>query len=347
VVAFGIVLAIGVAALIAYVRFGGPRIPIELQMVIDDVVSAEVPEVVLGSSGFATAGTIRLWYEDLTPPVPDVGTVLLLIGAGADALMWPRPFVDRLLGGGYRVVRYDQRETGLSDRIAGWQRNDPYTVRDLAEDAVAVLDHLEIDRAHIIGLSLGGMVAQEIAIRHPVRVASLVLMSTSPGVTDESLPSLSTRYVVGSAWAALPLLRYTIAGGEANLVAAVVAKMLTAGLRPRADEVRDLSQHVIYNLRKRRGINLIAAYHHQVAAAAAPPRSVELAQLRVPTLVVHGDADPILPVEHGRRLASTIPGARGIWLEGVGHAFPYPDWEDVTDSIVDHLQFAAVVEGSP
>jgi len=347
VVAFGVVLAICVAALIAYVRFGGPRIPDDLQMVIDDVVSSEVPELVLGSTGFATAGTTRLWYEDLTPPVPEVGTVLLIIGAGANALMWPRRFVDRLLGGGYRVVRYDQRDTGVSDRIEGWQRNDPYTVRDLAEDAVAVLDHLEIDQAHVIGLSLGGMVAQELAIRHPDRVASLVLMSTSPGVTDESLPSISTRYVVGSAWAALPLLRYRIAGGEANLVAAVVAKMLTAGLRPNVDDVRDLGRHVIYDHRKRRGIDLAAAYHHQIAASAAPPRSEELAELRVPTLVVHGEADPILPVEHGRRLASTIPGARGIWLEGVGHAFPYPDRDDVMDSIVDYLQSAAVVEGAP
>jgi len=347
VVAIGVVLAICVAALITYVLLGGPRIPDDLQAVIDDVASGEVPELVLGSTGFATAGSIRLWYEDLTPPVPEVGTVLLIIGAGGNALMWPRTFVDRLLGGGYRVVRYDQRDTGLSDRIEGWQRNDPYTVRDLAEDAVAVLDHLEIDRVHVIGLSLGGMVAQELAIRHPDRVASLVLMSTSPGVTDESLPSLSTRYVLRSASAALPLLRYRIARGEANLVAAVVAKMLTAGLRPSVDEVRDLGRHVIYDHRKRRGINLAAAYHHQVAAAAAPPRSEELAQLRAPTLVVHGEADPILPIEHGRRLASTIPGARGIWLEGVGHAFPYPDRDDVMDSIVDHLQSAAVVEGAP
>jgi len=82
-------------------------------------------------------------------------------------------------------------------------------------------------------------------------------------------------------------------------------------------------------------------------ARSAPRHGKELAELRLPTLVVHGEADPILPVEHGRRLASTIPGTRGIWLEGVGHAFPYPDRDDVMDSIVEHLQTAAVVEDTP
>jgi pimeloyl-ACP methyl ester carboxylesterase len=341
VIPFAIVLAIGVAALVAYVRFGGPRIPDDLRRAIDELVAREVPELVHGDAGFATSGSIRIWYEDLSPPVPAVGTVLLLIGAGADALMWPRAFLDRLLGDGYRVVRYDQRETGLSDRLVDWKRKTTYTVGDLADDAVAVLDHLEVDRAHLCGLSLGGMVAQELAIRHPGRVASLVLMSTSPDVTDASLPHVSTRYLLGSAWKALPLLRYRFAGGEANLVAELVAKMLAFGLRPSVDDIHDLGQHVLYNLRKRRGVNLATAYHHQVAAGASAPRTAALARLRVPTLVVHGDADPMLPVEHGRRLAATIPGARGVWLVGVGHVFPYPGMDGVADAIVQHLRFAA------
>ncbi len=338
---FGIVVAIGVAALIAYASFGGPRIPPGLRRAIDDVVASEVPELVEGEAGYASSGTVRLWYEDRRPPTPEVGTVLLLTSMGGDALMWPRAFLERLLGDGFRVVRFDQRETGLSDRVEGWRRTCAYTVGDLAEDAVAVLDHLEIDRAHVCGLSLGGMVGQELAIRHPDRVASLVLMSTSPDVTDTSLPTLSTRYVLTSAWKGLPLIRYRIAGGEANLVAERVAKMLAFGLRPSAEDVRDLGQVVLYDLRKRRGINLVAAYHHQVAAAASAPRGAALANLHVPTLVVHGDADPIFPIEHGQRLASTIPGARGRWLEGAGHGFPYPDLDGVMDTITEHLRRVA------
>ena len=207
-------VSIGVFAWIAYVVFGGLRIPEHLRRVLTEVVESDLPELVEGRSGFARSGAIRLWYEDLDPKAPEEGTVLLLMSMGGDALMWPRAFVDDLLGAGYRVVRFDPRETGRSDRVEDWRRKDAYTVVDLAEDAVALLDHLEIDRAHVCGLSLGGMVAQELAIRHPGRVDSLTLMSTSPDVTDESLPSLTTRYLLASAWKGLPLLRYRIAGAR-------------------------------------------------------------------------------------------------------------------------------------
>jgi pimeloyl-ACP methyl ester carboxylesterase len=229
------------------------------------------------------------------------------MGMGGDALMWPRAFIDSLLDAGFRVVRFDQRGTGLSDWMETWKREDAYSLSDMAVDARAILDHLGIERAHVCGLSLGGMVAQELAIQQPNRVASLVLISTSPDVTDESLPVMKVSYLLRTIWQSLPLLRYRIAGGEENLVKERVAKSTMVQPDPPLEEVRDLAQHVIYDLRSRRGLHASAVLQHQAAAAVSRRRSPLLAELRTPTFVVHGELDPIMPIEHGRRLAELIP----------------------------------------
>jgi pimeloyl-ACP methyl ester carboxylesterase len=333
----GVLLLIGIAALAAYIAFGGPRLAPEMLCVIKDVASGETPPIVRGRNGYAHSGPLQLWYEEIPSPEPEVGTVLLLIGMGADSLMWPRAFVDALLAAGYRVIRFDQRGTGMSDWMDAWQRKDAYSLGDLAEDAVAVLDHLDIRRAHVCGLSFGGMVAQELAIQHPDRVDSLVLMSTSPDVTDESLPFMSISYLLGVFWKSVPILRYRIAGGEENLVKERIAKLTIALPGSTLAEIRDLAEHVVYDLRCRRGFHASAVRQHQAAAAVSRPRGKLLESLHVPTLVIHGEVDPMLPIEHGRQLAKLIPGAETLWMSGVGHVFPYPDMPMVMRTIIGHL----------
>lgn len=179
----GFLLLLALAALAAYIAFGGPRLSGDAQRVIKEVMSAGTPTIIRGRTGYARSGAIQLWYEDLPPETPEAGTVLLLMSMGGDALMWPREFVDTLLAAGLRVVRYDQRATGLSDWMETWQRKHAYNLSDLADDALAILDHLKIERAHACGLSLGGMVAQELAIQHRVaspRSCSFQRLRTSP-----------------------------------------------------------------------------------------------------------------------------------------------------------------------
>jgi pimeloyl-ACP methyl ester carboxylesterase len=115
-------------------------------------------------------------------------TTLAVTGSLLAAILWPPPFLRALSGAGYRIIRFDQRGTGASDWMPGWSRAHPYTLVDMARDAIAVLDATGTERAHLIGLSYGGMVAQEVAILQPHRVASLTLMSTSPDPTDPTLP---------------------------------------------------------------------------------------------------------------------------------------------------------------
>lgn len=201
--------------------------------------------------------------------------------------------MDDLLGAGYRVVRFDPRETGRSDRVEDWRRTDAFTVVDVARR------HRRVPAGPHDALPLG------------VRLE---------GTSAASLPDR---------------------GGEKNLVMERVAKALAAGEHLSPEQVRNLGRQVLYDHRNRRGVNLAAFFfRHQVAAASTSPRGAGLGRLEVPTLVVHGEDDPTFPVQHGRRLAATGPGARGSRLQGTGHMFPYPDMDAVTHAIVRHLRRA-------
>lgn len=324
-----------VVALILLYR-AGPSLPPETDEIIDSVLTSKLPEIVIGDTGFAKSDGLDIWYECIPPKGAIRGTVLLLMGMGGDGLIWPPAFVRAFVEAGYRTIRYDHRGTGLSDWMKDWDRRNPYTLADMAEDAIAILDALNIPQAHLVGLSMGGMIAQEIAIAHPDRVASLTLMMTSGYIGDPDLPGLSSSYLIASAIKGLPLLRYRLLGGEKNLIKERLAKTIAvAGIE--GLDVRETAELVLYALRQRRGLNLKATLQHQTAINIAGSRFGKLEALDAPTLVIHGTADQMIPVEHGQKLVAAIPRAEGLWLDGVGHVFPVPDMDSLMEHILRHL----------
>lgn len=333
-------LAAGLVGLAVWLLRGGPRLPPGTDEIIDRVSRSDLARVVAGETGYADSNGVRIWYESIPATVPEKGVALLNLSMGGNALFWPPAFLRSLTGAGYRVIRYDQRGTGASDWMADWSRRAPYSVIDMAEDAVAVLDAARADRAHLVGLSLGGFIAQEMAIAHPDRVGSLTLMSTAADPTDTGLPGLRTGALLRAALAGLPVLKYRIRGGEKNLVRECLAKI--AGGGGFADlGVEEVAEFVLYDLRHRRGINLRAILQHQAAVSITRSRYEALRELRMPTLVVHGTADAFLPIEHARKLVELIPQAEPLWLAGVPHQFPYPDMASVTRAIIAHLHRSA------
>ena len=327
----------GLAALLAWRR--GPRLPPGTEGTVARIRAGPVTGVVTGKSGYAQSGGVRIWYESIPPVGAETGVVLLNSSLGVGSLFWPPAFLRALAAGGYRAVRYDHRGTGASSRMSGWSRRHPYSLLDMTNDAIAVLDELRIDGVHLLGLSLGGFVAQELAIAHPERVRSLTLMSTSADPTDTSVPGPQAWPLLQSAMAGLPLLRYRLLGGETNLVKEVLAGLLAQGGDEPVD-VEEWTRIVLYDLRERNGLNLRALLQHQVAVSVTRSRYPLLGTVTAPTLVIHGTADAFLPIEHGRRLAAAIPSARGLWLEGAGHPFPYPGMAAVMREIMSHLDAA-------
>jgi pimeloyl-ACP methyl ester carboxylesterase len=256
---------------------------------------------------------------------------LLLIGGATWSLdWWETGLCHRLVQRRRRIVRYDQRDTG---RSTSWPPGSPgYSAADLVGDAVAVLDALAIERAHVVGLSMGGGVAQRLALEHRCRVATLTLIATSPiDSKSEGLPGptpeLQQAFAVERAepdWADRDAVIDYVVEGERPY--AGPGTFDEARLRAIAGRVVDRTRDMAASLT-----------NHFLLDAEAPgdARLSELAGL--PTLVLHGTADPLFPLPHGRALAGAIPGARLIELNGVGHQLPPPrTWDRLVDALVDH-----------
>ncbi|OBB35917.1 alpha/beta fold hydrolase [Mycobacterium sp. 852002-51961_SCH5331710] len=296
-------------------------------------------------SGTAVCGDVGIFYEDLGDPADP--PVLLIMGVGAQLPMWPDGFCARLIEQGYRVIRFDHRDTGLSTKLDG-QRADgsvyprvlryllgrgspvPYTLVDLAEDVRGLLDHLGIECAHIVGASMGGMIAQVLAGRHPGRVASLGLVMTSAGTPLSSLPALR---VIRLAFGAPPRdapLEQRLAHEVRNVAIINGPNFLppTEQLQRRVRELRERSDYPQGMLRQFDailGTGSLLRYTRSITA---------------PTVVVHGSKDPMVRPRNGRTVARAVDGARYVVVDGMGHDLPEPVWAPVVGALTENFATA-------
>lgn len=291
------------------------------------------------------ANGIELVYDTFGNPSDP--PILLIMGLGAQMIGWHDDFCARLAGRGYYVIRYDNRDIGLSTKMSGmpnvlamlqsWLGGEapevdvPYTLADIADDAAGLLKALSIASAHIVGISMGGMIAQQLALRHPRRVRSLTLVSTTSTNLDLPRPEMA---------ALNALLAPPAAGREAQIAQGVEAsRMLNGDLPFDADEAREESERAYDRSFYPEGVA------RQLAAILHAPWYTELPQLNVATLVIHGEKDPLFPLPHGEDLAATIPGARLHVVERGGHSFPRPAWPELIAAVAQHVK--AVERGEP
>ena len=259
--------------------------------------------------------------------------ILLIMGIGASMLWWEDGFCRRLADGGRFVVRYDHRDTGRSVTYEPGHRG--YTGGDLVADAVGVLDAYGIDAAHLVGASSGGAFAQIVAVDHAERVRSLVLISTSAALPlQRELPSPTDEFgaFVSSA-------RANWSNAESVVDYLVAYSRVLAGTQRPFDEAeaRDFVRRDIERARDP------AALQNHEAIADDGGQHGQLASIAAPTLVIHGTADPMFPLEHGRALAEAIPGARLLELEGAGHGVARVDWEPMAQAILEHTAAAGLI----
>jgi pimeloyl-ACP methyl ester carboxylesterase len=268
-------------------------------------------------------------------------TVLLVMGMTGQRILWPEELVEGLVAAGLHVVAYDHRDVGRSTvlhdapgdvtalraAMSGHPFDPPYRLSDLAEDAVGLLDHLGVDRAHVVGVSMGGMIGQHLAFAHPERVISLVSVNSSPGIAPPDEPLETPVEVVDPT---------PPAGAEAFV------DWFVDGLRelssPRwFDEprTRELARAV-----QERGVHPAASIRHLLAMLADGDRTSRLARITAPTLVIHGADDPLVRLEEGRATAEAIPGARLVIVEDMAHELPLPLVPRLLRDIVEHVRGA-------
>jgi pimeloyl-ACP methyl ester carboxylesterase len=252
--------------------------------------------------------------------------VLLVMGISASMLWWEEGFCELLAEGGRFVLRYDHRDTG---RSVIYEPGRPrYTGSDLVADAVGVLDAYGLVRAHVVGVSAGGAFAQLLALGYPDRVLSLALISTSPATGGQrSLPSATERFGDFLASAEVDW------SDRESVIEYLVSyeRMLAGGVRP-FDEAawRELVRRDVERAR-----NIAASQNHAMIPEGDVP-SEPISSLAVPTLVIHGTADPMFPLEHGQALADEIPGTRLLTLDGAGHGVDRADWKPIARAILEH-----------
>ncbi|MYB22502.1 MAG: alpha/beta hydrolase [Chloroflexi bacterium] len=267
--------------------------------------------------------------------------ILLVMGAGSSMLLWEVDFCQRLADGGRFVIRYDNRDTG---RTTSCPPGEPdYTLADMAADGVAVLDAYGVEQAHIIGASMGGMITQLIGLNHPERVLTLTpIMSTpNPGATLEAADAFESGAHGQSLSPPEPKILEAI-GSMADVdwtdrdsVVAVQMQMFRALAGSKYPDDGHLGEE-FFAADFERSINYASSFNHGPAIAQSEPWDQRLQDLDVPTLVIHGNDDPILPYDHGQALHAAIPGATLLTMDGVGHELPRPIWDTVVPAILEH-----------
>lgn len=279
----------------------------------------------------AKADGVELEYDSFGDPADP--PLLLIMGLATQMTGWPPEFCELLAARGFHVTRFDNRDIGLSTQLDGLPAPDlmaimggdpstaPYLLEDMARDALGVLDAVGAPRAHIVGASMGGMIAQELAIKHPERVRSLCSIMSTTGERSVGQPSQA-------AMAALLLPAAADREGAIERGVTVLKVISSPGYPPTEEWMRD-----------RIGDAFDRAYHpaggaRQLAAiVASPDRTEALRALSVPTIVLHGEDDQLVDVSGGKATAAAIPGAELVLFPGLGHDLPEALWPAFADAI--------------
>jgi pimeloyl-ACP methyl ester carboxylesterase len=265
----------------------------------------------------ARANGIDLEYEsigdDHAPPL------VMIMGLGSQLIIWPDDLCRMLAARGFRVIRYDNRDVGLSSKPTGG-----YTLDDMADDCAGLLDALDLRDAHLLGASMGGFIAQLVAIRHPRRVRSLAIMMSSTGARDvgSADPDILPRLMMPAPTERAAYIDYRVS---------ISRRLSSPGYPFDEARVRTLSA-AAYD----RCFFPLGAQRQLAAVMMSSDRTAELASVRVPTLVLHGDKDPIVHLSGGEAVARAIPGAKLRVFPGMAHDLPAALWREYADAIADN-----------
>lgn len=275
---------------------------------------------------YASNGDVDLYYETFGDPTRP--PLLLINGLGSQCINYKTEWCEMFVHAGFFVIRFDNRDVGLSTKLDDAH---PYTVEDMAADAVAVLDDAGISRAHVVGFSMGGMIVQQMAIAHPGHLLSMTSVMSTTGDPDVGRPTPE----------ALAMLTTPTPADRDGAIARHVEANRIYGSPAELDEqrLRDNAAAAYDRCHCPEGVG-----RQMRAIMAGGSRTDALRGVDVPALVLHGDCDKLVDISGGRRTAQAIPGARFVALEGMGHDYPPAYWSRIVSLISDHAFTAAKMQ---
>ena len=296
-----------------------------------------------------TTDRLHIEVEDSAPTATDRPVVLLVMGLGMQLIAWPPGLVRALTDAGYRVIRFDNRDCGLSQKFdalgtpnllweglkfkLGLPIKPPYSVHDMALDALGVLDALQIDKAHLMGMSMGGMVAQRVALMAPARSLSLTSIMSSSGA--RGLPSATP---------AVTRQMFSRPAGKGKQAAIDHSVKLFKAIGSPGYPMDDAFWRERVTVAFERSFHPRGIARQMVAIAADSTRAAQLSNVTAPTLVFHGKADPLVPLACGQDTARRIPGAKLVALDGMGHDLPPGVVAHLLEHLLPHLSAADSAE---
>ena len=289
------------------------------------------------SQGIAEVNDINIWWEDFGNSSDP--SVLLIMGANANAMQWTLEFINPLVSAGFHVIRFDNRDVGKST----WLTTEPsfkleegsmvtgevsYNLEDMAQDAVSLLEHLGIEKAHIVGASMGGMITQVIGLDHPNKALSLTPIMSTPGagLEDENLSPPTESLMQGL----MKSMEHNMKGEYLEGLVCIYRELTGSRYPFDEEKFREGAKAIMDH-----GHNPFPG--HGAAVSSSPHRKDRLKEISLPTLVIHGTEDAILPFDHGQALADGIPNAQLMVLEGVGHEIPEQITEQITSRMIEHF----------
>lgn len=293
---------------------------------LPDHSSAQTERNIPMSDKIIRNGNAELFTQSIGDPRHP--PVLLIMGVMASMLWWPVAFCERLAKADRYVIRYDNRDTGLSTNYPPGKPE--YTLADMVTDAIAILDGYDIRSAHVVGMSLGGMIAQRLALTHPDRVTTLSLISSTP-IGVEGLPPSPAKYAAHSAtgeavdWS-----------NDASILDFILRDMAMIASTEHPHDAKAAKDFLQRDMDRAR--NFASATNHFMLFGSGDNFARSVSELTIPPLVIHGTSDPVYPFAHGEALAGLVKGSRLLRIEGGGHEIHPMDIEAIAAALVEHTR---------
>jgi pimeloyl-ACP methyl ester carboxylesterase len=295
---------------------------------------SSLPELIGENTGYAYNGKIKIFYEVTRPQGKKIGSILLISRNSETLISWPQNFLNPFLEKGYELIRFDNRDLGMSDWIENWTKKKAYSLEDMSRDAMAVVDKLRLNNIHLIGSSMGGMIAQRLVIDFPNVFKSLTCIMSSGYYFDPELISLSINIKKNFSRIFFKLAKKPITI-EKILKIKLAIDQLWLGKGDYTLDLGELLKIYNYELKLRRGFNRDVFKHHSWAIKESGSRLYELKSVKCPSLIIHGTDDPLINLEHAKKYVKFIPKARKYYLEGMGHDLPDKYIKPITNEIIN------------
>ncbi len=313
----------------------GVQFPQNARNTINAISDTTNANLYMGNPEFVRSGKLNIWYESIGNP--ENPTILLIMGFTNPGTGWPNDFVQLLVDKGYHVVRFDNRDTGHSSEVVRWRSKDAYDLSDMASDAKNIINHLGKEKVHVVGISMGGMIAQTLAIEHPDKVYSLTSIASTAWLHDPELKTFSTEVVSNMFLLTARYGFFPKKWMKKLLRRLEIIAFLDAKNKLTEEDLKLAVNRQFFEVREKREGSKMTSRKHLQAIKNSGSRLPELYNLSMPVLIIHGQKDKLIQPQHSEKLHKNIPHSKMVRIDNMGHMISAPHFAAISEEITQFI----------